>query len=153
MFDLQKMAEQSSQSSSSSPLFTSSQFLYLLNQQSSPSEQTLDLDFFWTPLQAIPLNERFSVITPNDEIPDSITDAELVTFAEQIERELEQSMSYEDGISDSQLVNFAEQIEIPPHVERELEHPMSADDDSSEIIHSSRQQLVLAGGLSVIFHS
>jgi hypothetical protein len=150
MFDLQKMAEQSSQSSSSSSssrLFTSSQFLYLLNQQSSSSEHTLDLDFFWTPLQAIPLNEHFSVI------PDSITDAELVTFAEQIERELEQSMSYEDGISDSQLVNFAEQIEIPPHVERELEHPISADDDSSEIIHPSRQQLVLAGGMPVIFHS
>jgi hypothetical protein len=72
-----------------------------------------------------------------------------VTFAEQIVRELEHSMSYEDEISDSQLVNFVEQIEIPPHVEREFEHSMSADDNgNSEIMHLSRQQLELSGFLS-----
>lgn len=69
----------------------------------------------------------------------SVTDSELLTFAEQIRRELEHSMGCGDEICDSLFFNFVEQIEISPPVERELKHSMSAgDNDSSEIMRLSR---------------
>ena len=89
-----------SQQSQTSPLLSSSQFVYLLEQQNASPNPPMEVDFFWTPIQPVRLNDRFSLIAPDDVVP--------------------------EGISDSQLLTFAEQIEIPPHILRDLEQPFIA---------------------------
>jgi hypothetical protein len=98
-------------SENSSPLLTSSQFLYLLDQQ--------DLDFFWSP-------------APNDETPshihsmssancEEISDSQLLDFVQQIEipphveKDSMDLSNYDDEVGDSQLLNFAQQFEFSAH--------------------------------------